>query len=113
MEEKIKDLKKESKEIQKEVNNVYEFAINQVEKNYKRERFIIKILLFIITALLLINGYFAYIFTNTTVAETTETTQEGIYNFTDSKGNVISSDLSLDEMKELIRINGTDKKNNN
>lgn len=91
MEEKIKDIKMEHDEIKSNLVNVYDLAIKAMERNSQRERFIIKILLFIIISLLLINGYFAYVFTTTTVAETTE--QEGIYNFVDSEGTEIDDNL--------------------
>ena len=79
-----------------------------LDNSNRRHNMVIRCLMVIIVILLAINGYFAYQFTNTTVMETTETTQEGAYNFVDSQGNVISSDLSLEEMKELIEINGED-----
>lgn len=82
-----------------------------MEKNYKRERFTVKCLLGIIAVLLAINGFLAYQFATTTVMETT-TDQSGVYNFTDSEGNVVSSDLSLEEMKELVEVNSKNKTNN-
>lgn len=41
------------------------------------------------------------------VLETTTTTteQQGLYNFYDSEGNMVTSDLSLEEMQELIDLN--------
>lgn len=82
-----------------------------LENQNKRTNFLIKVLVAIIFILLIINGYFAYVFTTTTVVETT-TEQQGVYNFIDSKGNVVSSDLSLEEMQELIDINGKNNNNN-
>ena len=61
--------------------------------------------------MLAINGFLAYQFATTTVMETT-TDQSGVYNFTDSEGNVVSSDLSLEEMKELVEANSKNKTNN-
>lgn len=84
---------------------------NSLENSNKRHNMIIRFLVAIIIILLAINAYFAYMFTTTTVIETA-TEQEGVYNFVDSEGNVISSDLSLEEMQELIDINGQNQENN-
>lgn len=105
--EQLDEIKEEIKKTKGETLNAYDLAIKTIEQNYKREKFMIKCLLAIILILLMINGYFAYVFTTTSVVETT-TEQEGIYNFCDSEDNMVSSDLSLDEMKELIEINGED-----
>ena len=109
MKQDINDLKNDLEENKNNIDNVYEFAIRQVEQNYKREKFIVRILASIIAVLLVINGYMAYQIANgeyTTTTTTTETTsQDGVYNFYDSEGNMVSSDLSLDEMQELIDLN--------
>lgn len=111
MQDKIKEIKNDVEDLTKETESIYKLAIDTMEKNYKRERFTVKCLLGIIAALLVINGFMAYQFATTTIAETT-TEQSGVYNFTDSEGNVISSDLSLEEMKELVEINSKNKANN-
>lgn len=102
----IKNIKDEVEEVRQGQENAYQLAIKVLEQNNKRERFTVKCLLAIIGALLIINGYFAYQFTTTTVVEAWEAEQDRTYNFIDSEGNVISSDLSLEEMKELIELNG-------
>lgn len=104
----LSEIKENIEEVKQSQENAYQLAIKVLEQNNKRERFTVKCLLAIIGALLIINGYFAYQFTTTTVMETyetTETTQDGMYNFYDSEGNMISSDLSLEEMQELIDLN--------
>lgn len=104
----ISENKKDLDDIRKNQENVYEFAIKQVEHNYKRERFIVKILTLIILLLLAINGYQSYKLSTLVVETSTYTeeyTQEGVYNFYDSEGNLVSSDLSLEEMQELIDLN--------
>lgn len=111
MEEKFNEIKENIQEVNDEMESVYKLAIDTMEKNYKRERFTVKCLLAIIVALLAINGFFAYQFATTTVMETT-TEQSGLYNFTDSEGNVVSSDLSLEEMRELVEANSKNKTNN-
>lgn len=103
----LSEIKENIEEVKQSQENAHQLAIKVLEQNYKRERFINKCFLSIIGALLIINGYFAYQFTNTTEMTTTETTteQSGMYNFYDSEGNMISSDLSLEEMQELIDLN--------
>ena len=96
MKQAINDLKNDLEENRNNIDNVYEFAIRQVEQNYKREKFIVRILASIIAVLLAINGYMAYQIANGeyTITTTTETTsQDGVYNIYDSEGNVVSSDL--------------------
>lgn len=108
MKNELEDIKNEVEKTIKEQNSAYQLAISAMDKNYKREKFIVKILFVIILGLLAINGYFAYVFTTTTVLETTTTTtteQQGLYNFYDSEGNMVTSDLSLEEMQELIDLN--------
>lgn len=111
MKQVISDLKNDLEENKNSIDNVYEFAIRQVEQNYKREKFIVRILASIIAVLLVINGYMVYQIANGEyITTTTETTsQEGVYNFYDSEGNMVSSDLSLDEMQELIDLNRGDE----
>lgn len=112
MKEKIEEIKKDKEEIfelGEKIDNSFEFMSKQMERNYQREKFHSKILFIIIIVLLLIIGYDSYMDANSTVMETSE--QEGIYNYIDSEGNMISSDLSLEDMKELIRINGENKEN--
>lgn len=104
MKNQIDEVREDIEEINKKQMNAYELAIHTLEQNNKRERFIVRILLVIILILLGINAYFAYVFTTITVVE--ETSMEGAYNFYDSEGNLVSSDLSLDEMKELVQLNG-------
>ncbi len=107
MNNEIKSIKENVEQVRQGQENAYQLAIKVLEQNNKRERFTIKCLLTIIGALLIINGYFAYQFTNTAEITTTEiaTEQSGMYNFYDSEGNMISSDLSLEEMQELIDLN--------
>lgn len=75
MNQKINSIKEEVSEAKNSQLNAYELAIKTIEQNYNREKFVVKILLTIILCLLAINGYFAYVFTTTTVLETTTTTK--------------------------------------
>lgn len=90
----------------KDENNIYQFSLRMIEENYKREKFVVKVLFVICLALSAIVAGLSYTLATTSVVETTTTTtQDGAYNFHDSEGNLISSDLSLDEMQELIDLN--------
>lgn len=78
---KVQNIRDEFEEVKQSQNNAYELAIHTMEQNYKREKFITKVLLVIILVLLAINAYFAYVYTTTTVVETTEEwAQDGTYN---------------------------------
>ena len=117
MKEAMHNLDKGVEKMEKDIetqNETVQFLARSLDNANKREKTHRYFLYFIIVVLLAINGWFTYMFTTTSVVETTEetTTQEGVYNFTDSEGNIISSDLSLEEMQELIDINGNDQENN-
>lgn len=92
-------------------HELYQFALQMIDNNYKRERFIVKALFILCIILSGITAYLSYTLATTSVVETTTTTTTnsqdltGAYNFYDSEGNLVSSDLSLDEMKELITLN--------
>lgn len=92
-------------------HELYQFALQMIDNNYKRERFIVKVLFVLCIILAGITAYLSYTLATTSVVETTTTTTTnsqdltGAYNFYDSEGNLVSSDLSLDEMKELITLN--------
>ena len=93
----------------KKINEDMTLLEKVIDSNNRKSNTAIKILFVLNIIAYCIIGYFAYVYTTTTVMETTETTeQEGVYNFVDSDGNMVSSDLSLEEMQELIDINGTD-----
>lgn len=104
--------KKEKEEMEKGVKKINEdmtLLEKVIDSNNRKSNTAIKILFVLNIIAYCIIGYFAYVYTTTTVMETTETTeQEGVYNFVDSDGNMVSSNLSLEEMQELIDINGTD-----
>lgn len=107
MKNEIETIRNEVEEARESQSSVYDMAIKTIEQNYKREKFMVKLMFVIIMILLAIDGFLAYQFATTTVVETTETTEQtGAYNFYDSEGNMISSDLSLEEMQELIDLNG-------
>ena len=94
MKQEINDLKKDFEESKNNIDNVYEFAIRQVEQNYKREKFIVKILSLFILILLFINGFLAYQFVTTTVEETVEYKQNGEWNAIAEDGSVVNGDYT-------------------
>lgn len=110
MKKQINDVRNEVNEMEEEIGKVKDdmtLLEKVIDSNNKKSNTAIKILFVLNIIAYCIIAYFAYVYTTTTVMETTETVdQEGVYNFTDSEGNVISSDLSLEEMQELIDING-------
>ena len=93
---KVQNIREEFEEVKQSQSNAYELAIHTLEQNYKREKFITKVLLVIILVLLAINAYFAYVFTTTTVVETVQE-QDGTYNLIDSEGNMINGDEPMGE----------------
>ena len=103
------DLEKVSQRLAEVDNNqksAYQVAVEAMNKHYDRESFMIKVLVAIIFALICLVTYQYYERSQLIPYPTTETTtQDGLYNFHDSEGNLISSDLSLEEMQELIDLN--------
>ena len=92
-------------EVDNSQKSAYQIAVEAMNKHYDRESFMIKVLVAIIFALICLVTYQYYELSQLTPYTTTDTTQEGLYNFYDSEGNLISSDLSLEEMQELIDLN--------
>ena len=60
MKQAIDDLKNDLAENKNNIDDVYEFAIRQVEQNYKREKDVVKMLSMLIILNLFINGFLAY-----------------------------------------------------
>lgn len=110
--EQVKEIRKEVHGLEEELKEK-DYTMNLLEKSLdhsnRRHVVTIRYLIGIIAALLVINGYFGYQLATTTVTETSE--QSGVYNFMDAEGNMISSDLSLEKMKELVELNGEDQEN--
>ena len=91
---KVENIRDEFEEVKQSQKNAYELAIYTLEQNNKRERFIIKILVAIIIALLAINAYWAYLWSDTEWIETTmeEWTQDGDYNIYNKDGSLVNGD---------------------
>lgn len=100
MKNQIEEVREDIEEVNKKQMNAYELAINTLEQNNKRERFIVRILLVIILILLGINAYFSYVFTTTTVAEETTWTQDGEWNAINDDGTMINGDYPYGETNE-------------
>ena len=102
------DLEKVNQRLAEVDNNqksAYQIAVEAMNKYYDRESFMLKVLVAIIFALVCLVTYQYCERPQLILHTTTETTQEGLHNFYDSEGNLISSDLSLEEMQELIDLN--------
>lgn len=98
MNNEVENIRDEFEEVKQSQNNAYELAIHTMEQNYKREKFITKVLLVIILVLLAINAYFAYVYTTTTVVETTEGwAQDGTYNIYNKDGSMTNGDIPYGE----------------
>lgn len=95
MKQEINDLKKDFAESKNNIDNVYEFAIRQVEQNYNREKFIVTVLAFCLWLLILINGFLGYQLLNIgTVEETVEYKQNGEWNAIAEDGSVVNGDYT-------------------
>ena len=109
MEKKLDKLEQDIHKVESEADSVYQFAIHTLdvkhEENEKSRKCFLTIIVALILVILIETCGFIYYISNYEILETT-TEQEGIYNFIDSEGNAISSDLSLEDMKELIEVNG-------
>ena len=107
---KIDELEKSFDQVEKQVKQKEDVILRVLEAKNKEaartSKHTLIIILFLIFTILIETCGFIYYISNYGILETTEATQEGLYNFVDSEGNVISSDLSIDEMKELIKLNG-------
>lgn len=109
MEKKLDKLEQDIHKVESEADSVYQFAIHTLdvkhEENEKSRKCFLTIIVALILVILIETCGFIYYISSYEILETT-TEQEGIYNFIDSEGNAISSDLSLEDMKELIEVNG-------
>ena len=100
MSNQFEEVREDIEEMNKKQMNAYELAIHTMEQNYKREKFIVKILVSIIVILLAINGYFAYVFTTTTVIEETTWSQEGDWNAMNKNVTMTNGDYPNGEANE-------------
>lgn len=119
MQETIRHLKDETEKMEEELKG-YEIIAKAIEsrnktldKENKDKMCIIRWLLLLLVVSITGNAFAIswlietdYVEETTTYETTTYSTDmDGAYNLYDSDGNLITSDLSLDEMQELIDIN--------
>ena len=119
MQDTIRHLKDETEKMEEELKG-YEIIAKAIEsrnktldKENKDKMCIIRWLLLLLVVSITGNAFAiswlieTYYVEETATYETTtySTDMDGAYNFYDSDGNLITSDLSLDEMQELIDIN--------
>lgn len=106
MKKQINDVRNEVEETKRE-NNKNTEDLTTVERHlnkvYRQSNIKTYALLFILIMSLAMNFYALYYVSTTTTMEAT--TQEGVYNYTDSDGNIISSDLSLEDMQKILEEN--------
>lgn len=114
MQETIRHLKDETEKMEEELKG-YETIAKAIEsrnktldKENKDKMCIIKWLLLLLVVSIIGNAFaISWLIETDYVEETTtySADMDGAYNFYDSDGNLITSDLPLDEMQELIDIN--------
>ena len=119
MQETVRHLKDETEKMEEKLKG-YEIIAKAIEsrnktldKENKDKMCIIRWLLLLLVVSITGNAFAIswlietdYVEETTTYETTTYSTDMGgAYNFYDSNGNLITSDLSLDEMQELIDIN--------
>lgn len=106
MKKQINDVRNEVEEMKRE-NNKNSEDLTAVERHlnkvYRQSNIKTYALLFVLVISLAMNFYSLYYASTTTSMETTS--QEGVYNYTDSDGNIISSDLSLEDMQKILEEN--------
>lgn len=119
MQETVKNIKKDVNDMEEKVEKA-EFALqalnsrNEVSRRYENRLVISVVFLAILLIMSVVGNVCAilwlietdYVEESTTYESTTyDADMEGAYNFYDSDGNLVNSDLSLEEMQELIDLN--------
>ncbi len=119
-EKKVDKVEKNLEQVEKDADKAFRIAIASLDaKNKESERkeatfertlkkgMIEKLALIFLNIITVLS--FVYYITNYGIMETTTTTetttQEGLYNYYGVDGDIVSSDLSLDEMQALIDLN--------
>lgn len=119
MQETVKNIKKDVNDMEEKVEKA-EFALqalnsrNEVSRRYENRLVISVVFLAILLIMSVVGNVCAilwlietdYVEESTTYESTMyDADMEGAYNFYDSDGNLVNSDLSLEEMQELIDLN--------
>lgn len=87
MENKIKQVQEEVKDVKKEVD-YFEMTLKILEKSNQFKEKAIKILGGLLCLALIVNGFLCYYIATTTVMETIEYTQDGDYNAINEDGSL-------------------------
>lgn len=123
MQETVKNIKKDVNDMEEKVEKT-EFALqalnsrNAVSRRYENCLLIAVVILATLLIMSVVGNVFAilwlietdYVEETETIETSYDTSMEGAYNFYDSDGNLVNSDLSLEEMQELIDLNNGENK---
>lgn len=118
MQETVKNIKKDVNDMEEKVEKA-EFALqalnsrNAVSRRYENCLLIAVVVLATLLIMSVVGNVCAilwlietdYVEETVTTETSYDTSMEGAYNFYDSDGNLVNSDLSLEEMQELIDLN--------
>lgn len=118
MQETVKNIKKDVDDMEEKVEKA-EFALqalnsrNEVSRRYENCLLIAVVALATLLIMSVVGNVCAilwlietdYVEETVTTETSYDTSMEGAYNFYDSDGNLVNSDLSLEEMQELIDLN--------
>lgn len=118
MQETVKNIKKDVDNMEEKVEKA-EFALqalnsrNEVSRRYENCLLIAVVVLAMLLIMSVVGNVCAilwlietdYVEETVTTETSYDTSMEGAYNFYDSDGNLVNSDLSLEEMQELIDLN--------
>lgn len=118
MQETVKNIKKDVNDMEEKVEKA-EFALqalnsrNAVSRRYENCLLIAVVMLVMLLIVSVVGNVCAilwlietdYVEETATTETSYDTDMEGAYNFYDSDGNLVNSDLSLEEMQELIDLN--------
>lgn len=118
MQETVKNIKKDVDDMEEKVEKA-EFALqalnsrNEVSRRYENCLLIAVVALATLLIMSVVGNVCAilwlietdYVEETVTTETSCDTSMEGAYNFYDSDGNLVNSDLSLEEMQELIDLN--------
>lgn len=111
-------MKKDVDDMEEKVEKA-EFALqalnsrNEVSRRYENCLLIAVVMLAVLLIMSVVGNVCAilwlietdYVEETATTETSYDTSMEGAYNFYDSNGNLVNSDLSLEEMQELIDLN--------
>lgn len=95
LKDELHEASRDLEQVKSEADSYSKLTAALMDRHYKTLNRIIICLIALNVICLCIIGYFAYVFTTTTLIEETYD-QEGTYNLIDSEGNMINSDYPLE-----------------